>query len=159
MADMSVILAVLAAGLMVAALLDASLSDVRAFRIPNRDSIIIAVAFVALVPWLGLGASAFHVGAGLAVFAAGAGLFALGIWGGGDVKLCGAVALMTGFAGLPRFLLVMALVGGIVALVVLIATRRARRDGTAAGHVPYGLAIAAGGIDWVVTALAPRLLG
>lgn len=156
---MTVILAALSAGLLLVALADASLSDVRAFRIPNRDSLIIVIAFLALAPLLGLNGAAMHVAAGAAVFAGGAALFALNVWGGGDVKLCGAVALMTGFAGLPRFLLVMALVGGVVALVVLIATHRARRDGNASGHVPYGLAIAAGGIDWAVTVLAPRLLG
>jgi len=95
---------------------------------------------------------AWHAAAAVAVFAVGAALFALGVWGGGDVKLCAALALLTGFSDLPRFLFVMAVAGGVVALAVL-----ALRGRAAGGQVPYGLAIAAAGIDWAITNLPPHL--
>lgn len=149
-----------------AALIDAAISDLRGFRIPNRDSLLIIAAFMVAVPALGLGgeAAAWRVAAGLAAFATGAVLFALNVWGGGDAKLVAAVTLMTGFAGLPRFLLVMALAGGMLSL-VLVLLRRLPADGSwgarvaASGHVPYGVAIAAGGLDWAVLSLLPHLVG
>lgn len=161
---------VAAAGLLVGALLDAATSDLRAFHIANRDSLLIVAAFVAAVPALGLGVEAalWHAAAGALVFAIGAGLFALGIWGGGDVKLTAAVALMTGFADLPRFLMIMAIVGGMLAGLILLAGRLPLAKAgpvklwgqrlASSGHVPYGVAIAAGGLDWAATALLPRLV-
>lgn len=153
-----------AAGLFVGALVDAAASDLRAFRIPNRDSLLIAAAFVLAVPAFGLGfeAAAWHLAAGAAAFALGATLFALRVWGGGDAKLVAAVTLMIGFAGLPRFLLVMALVGGMLSLVLLLLRISAAKGSwgarmAASGHVPYGVAIAAGGVDWAVLSLLPRL--
>jgi prepilin peptidase CpaA len=133
----------------VAALVDAALSDLRSFRIPNRDSVILVAAFgldAALSGPAVLGQLVLaHGGVALAVFAAGAGLFALNVWGGGDVKLLTGVALWTGFAGLSRVLLVMALVGGVLAAMVMLW----RRLGwSATGRVPYGVAIAAAGLDW-----------
>ncbi|MBC7908514.1 MAG: prepilin peptidase [Rhodospirillaceae bacterium] len=147
-----------------AALVDAAISDLKAFRIPNRDSLLIAAAFVVAVPALGLGAeaAAWHVAAGVAAFVLGAVLFAFKVWGGGDVKLVAAVTLMMGFAGLPRFLLVMALAGGMLSLVMLLLRISAAKGSwggraAASGHVPYGVAIAAGGLDWAVLSLLPRL--
>lgn len=148
------------------ALLDAAISDLKGFRIPNRDSVLIAAAFAVAAPALGLGleAAAWHVAAAIAAFVVGAILFALKLWGGGDVKLVAAVTLMAGFAGLPRFLLVMALTGGMLSLVLLLL-RRLPANGSwgarvaASGHVPYGVAIAAGGLDWAVLSLLPRMTG
>lgn len=146
------------------ALMDAAISDLKGFRIPNRDSIIIAAAFVVAVPALGLGmeAAAWHAAAAAAAFAVGVVLFALKVWGGGDAKLVAAVTLMTGFAGLPRFLLVMALAGGMLSLVLLLLRILPAKSSWAArvvasGHVPYGAAIAAGGVDWAILSLLPRL--
>jgi prepilin peptidase CpaA len=67
--------------------------------------------------------------------------------------------LWIGPAGLPRFLLVMALTGGLVALAALLG-RRAEAGSLRPllrGHVPYGIAIAAGGLDWAAMVLLPRL--
>jgi len=139
----------LAGGLLAAALVDACVSDLREFRIRDRDTVAVVVAFGLLAAnGLPVQDLAWHVAAGVAVFAAGATLFALGVWGGGDVKLCAALALLTGFSALPRFLFVMAVAGGVVALAVL-----ALRGRSAGGQVPYGLAIAAAGADWMLTNL------
>ena len=137
----------------VAALIDACVSDLRSFRIGDRDWMLVCLAFLLLLPGFGSASwLAWHVGAALVVFAAGAALFALGAWGGGDVKLCAALALLTGFAGLPRFLFVMALAGGVIALAVLVLKGR-KGD----RRVPYGLAIATAGLDWAWFNLVPHL--
>ena len=166
------------AGLVVpAALLDAAWSDGRRYRIPDRDSIALVIAFIAWTAaglwahgWNGAAWSALggHATAGLAAFIVGAVLFALGLWGGGDAKLLAAMAVWTGFAGLPRLVLVMAIAGGVLA-VVLLAWRRLPfgktagpkvEDGGAAGaggYLPYGVAIALAGLDWWSSAVLPRL--
>ena len=152
-------------------LVDAAISDLRAFRIANRAPLLLLAAFVPAGVAAGLEWREWllHLGAGLSLLVVGALLFARGVWGGGDAKLLPAAAVWTGFAGMPRFLMVMALVGGVLAVVALLARRvplgppgplRAWGERlAAAGHVPYGVAIAAGGIDWWGTALLPRLIG
>lgn len=155
----------------VAGLLDAAVSDLRAFRIANRSPLLLLAAFVPAAVAAGFGWQDWlnHLGAGLALLVIGVVLFARGVWGGGDAKLLPAVAVWTGLAGLPRFLIVMALVGGVLAVLALLARRlplgpsgavRAWGERLAAsGHVPYGVAIAAGGIDWWGMALFPSLTG
>ena len=161
----------LAGLLFAAALIDACLSDIREFRIQNRCSLIIVVAFAVAAPSAGfeLTSILLHLAAGVAVFAAGFALYVLRAWGGGDVKLSAAVALMVGFAGLGRFAVVMALVGGLLAALALVARRLPlAKDGSvklwgdrmaSTGHVPYGVAIAAGGLDWLAVSWLPRLVG
>lgn len=159
------------AAVFAAALLDACRSDLREFRIANRDTLAIVAAFAVAVPAAGMDVTGVlvHAGAGAAVFAAGVALYALGVWGGGDVKLTAAVALMTGFAGMPRFLVVMTLAGGLLAVLALVARRLPLAAGNSLkgwgerlvsnGHVPYGVAIAAGGFDWLAMSWLPRLAG
>jgi prepilin peptidase CpaA len=160
-----------AAGLAFAvALLDAALSDLRCFRISNRAPLLLVAAFVPAVLAAGLPPDAllWRLAAAAAAFAVCAALFVLKVWGGGDAKLVPAVVLWTGFGGLARFLLIMALVGGGLAVVALLSGRlkqpgaagRLRRWGVRlaeSGHVPYGVAIAAGGLDWWAATIMPRL--
>ncbi len=154
----------------VIALLDGAFSDIREFRIRNRVPLILIVSFVGA--WgFGFDAQAWlgHLGAAGLLLVIGAGLFALGVWGGGDAKMLPATVLWVGFEDMSRFLLVMALVGGGLAALALIARRaslgpagpvRAWGERLAAtGHVPYGVAIAAGGIDWWFVAMFPRFGG
>lgn len=143
-----------------AMLLYAALSDAASFRIPNGASLGLAAAFalrVAVHPlslgWLADGA------AGIAVFAAGVLLFARGWIGGGDVKFLAAVSLWAGPALLPSLLAVTGIAGGVLAAGA-IALTQARRMGAIAGvrgftlpatglagvRIPYGVAIAAGGL-------------
>lgn len=147
----------------VMALLDAAHGDLRSFRIPNRVPLTLLAAFVPAALAGGLSGQDWllHLGTGVVCFVAAAILFSLGIWGGGDAKLVPAVALWCGPVVLPRFLVVMALVGGLVALAALVS-RRAEAGGLRTalrGHVPYGIAIAAGGLDWAAASLLPRLFG
>lgn len=129
----------------------AALSDLRSRTIPNALPAILVAAFLpaAWFAGLGLGQAALHVAAAAAALVAAALLFALRAWGGGDAKLAAAAILWTGFMAAPRFIAIMALAGGVLALVMLlIQGRRAK--------VPYGVAIALAGLDWWFGAIVSR---
>ena len=135
----------------IVSLLGAAAWDLHRREIPDSCSVAIMVAAAVLgavqtVGWL---AALSALSAGLALFAAGAGLFRAGIVGGGDVKLVAALGAWFGWAGLPGFLLLMALFGGVLAVVIvgLRAARIGERSWLAAERgVPYGVAIAAAGM-------------
>lgn len=138
-----------------AAVMWAAWQDAWARRIPNAACGTIA----ALAPgmWLLSGlpgpwwAVALLV---VGVFGVGSGLFAVGALGGGDVKLATAIALWAGTAHGLEYLLVTAVAGGVLAIVYIVranvplAVPGLQTDGFANG-VPYGVAIAAGGL-WIV---------
>lgn len=161
---MSASLAYLALGLFAAALVWAAAGDARRLLIPNR----LVIGIVALYPVFVLAAPGNvawlpAIGIGLAAFAIGALLFACGCAGGGDVKLLAAVALWAGPDLIAPLLIVTAFAGGLVAIAVSRPVRALIRrlspmptgtvQGTAAvlpaltsGPVPYGIAIACGGL-------------
>ena len=63
-----------------------------------------------------------------------------GLLGGGDVKMAGSAAIWAGLGGLPAFLLLTAVAGGIVAMVCYaLSTRSARQE------IRANLALAASG--------------
>jgi prepilin peptidase CpaA len=106
-------------------LIAAAVSDITRYRIPNIIVYAIVAAFaVGAIFNFAWPAIVWPVLAGVAMFLLGAGLFALGLFGGGDVKLIAAMALWTGFADLPRFLLIMGAAGGLLGLVLLLKRRR-----------------------------------
>jgi prepilin peptidase CpaA len=116
---------ILAAAATIVLLLAAALSDVTRYRIPNAIVYAIAAAFaVGAIANFAWPAIVWPVLAGVAMFLLGAVLFAFGLFGGGDVKLVAAMALWTGFADLPRFLLIMGAAGGLLGLVLLLKRRR-----------------------------------
>ena len=162
----------LASGLLVVVLLVASWTDVRARRIPNWLTVGGMIAGLAVRTWMGPGPlvdGALGVGLGLLLAAP---FFAVGALGGGDAKLLMAVGAFMGPADLARASLVIALVGGLIALLeaarrrVLLPTlascgflllrwvtlgRRGRERMVVGGErlaVPYGVAIAAGSLLW-----------
>ena len=141
----------------------AALSDISAFRIPNK----ISLGLIALYPphlllspvpvdWM----RAFMV-AGI-TFVVGFILFARGLVGAGDVKLLSATALWAGRPLIGTELVIMALAGGLLAVSAMLIqiVRRYRAEGligmlTPAGaaasaapspKLPYGVAIAAGAL-------------
>ena len=133
------------------ALLVAAVTDLRRRQIDNWLNV--AVAAAAPLFWLATGLSLGGVGWQLAM-ASGAfvicgGFFAMGWMGGGDVKLLTALALWIPPTQFLSLLIVMALVGGVLTLVIgSWHIARHRRDRLA---IPYGVAIAAGGL-WVLVA-------
>lgn len=75
-------------------------------------------------------------------------LFVANLMGGGDVKLMAAVALWAGPTGFPMLVIVTAIAGGLVAMALLLFRRLIAADGGGPRKdvMPYGVAIAAGGL-------------
>jgi prepilin peptidase CpaA len=165
---------IVASVLLVVVLVVASWTDVTTRRIPNWLTVSGIVAGLAVRALMGLaplggGALGLAVACLLALP-----FFATGVLGGGDAKLMMAVGAFMGPADILRASLVIALVGGVVALIeaarrrMLVPTlascgllivswvtlgRRGRGQGRIIGGgerlaVPYGVAIAAGSLLW-----------
>lgn len=91
--------------------------DIRARRIPNWLTITGLAAGIALRAALGVGAAGDGLaGAGVALLV-GLLLFALGAFGGGDAKLLAVVGAFVGLGGLLEAGLLIALLGGLFAVV------------------------------------------
>jgi prepilin peptidase CpaA len=125
-------------------------TDLREMIIPNWISaavplLFIPAAWLAGMDWAVIGG---HAVAFLAAFAVCFALFYLNVFGGGDAKLIPGVVLWLGPAAVTPFLFAMALVGGLLGIILIIA-----RNTLPAGNivimqkssgVPYAVAIAAG---------------
>jgi prepilin peptidase CpaA len=151
----ALVLAVFPAGVIVAALKDAT-----SFTIPNWISAGLVLAFlpVALIlhmPWDAVGVCALSA---FAALVCGMGLFALGWCGGGDAKLLAACALWLGWPGVMTFLLATGVAGGLLAAGLITARKGMIGALIGAGpgwlgrlmrpeeDLPYGLAIAVGAL-------------
>jgi prepilin peptidase CpaA len=136
------LLLVLAAILVVAAVIDA-----RTFTISNRLNGVVAVLApvywlsVPMAPWPGI---AIQLIAAAVVFGILACAFFAGMMGGGDVKLAAALALWFPPIATVKFLVLMALAGGVLTIFILAWHRAGKREGRP--QIPYGIAIAFGGI-------------
>ncbi|HEX7873509.1 MAG TPA: prepilin peptidase [Sphingobium sp.] len=128
----------------------AAITDLRARIISNGLNA--AIALIAPLYWWSLGLSfwpdmALQLGLCAGVFAVFATLFAMGMMGGGDVKMLAALALWLPAGALMSLLVLMALLGGVLTVVTLVHHKWTRRIG--AVEVPYGVAIALAGL-WVI---------
>jgi len=142
--------------LVAAALIVAAASDLRSYEIPDSINAAIGILYFAYAmsaPGSVDFASACIIA--LIVFLVGVGLFSAGVFGGGDVKLIAATTLWAGPSLVLPFLVVTALAGGLLSLTVLTRAQLVGRGSvaTARPSVPYGVAIAAGGI-YVVTCIS-----
>lgn len=163
---------VAASVLLVLVMLGASWTDLRSRRIPNWLTMGGVIAGLVIRVWMGPGpALSGLLGVALALLLA-LPFFVAGVLGGGDAKLLMAVGAFMGPGDLASASLVIALIGGLVALVeaarrgVLLPTlmacgslivswvtfgRRPARSSAAGGErltVPYGIAIATGSLLW-----------
>jgi prepilin peptidase CpaA len=154
---MSIVLQLLADA-MGGVLIAAAISDMIRLRIPNYLPVALVVLFAAyaIADAMPLDAVLWHVIAGVIVLAVGMALFAFGLFGGGDIKLLAAVALLIGWSSLLPLVVMVAVIGGLLAIVI--ATMRARGVTHFLGslgvrgaifesdraYVPYAVAIAAG---------------
>jgi prepilin peptidase CpaA len=147
-------------------LLLAAWQDLRTMHIADAVSVTIVAAFVLwalsglVLGSLSLTAVGLALACAAATFGGGTAAFAAGALGGGDVKLLAAASLFAGPDLISDFLLVTALAGGALGAAVLAgapigplapaadATIRTRLR----GGLPYGPAIAAGGL-WVAASL------
>lgn len=153
---------VIAHAVFIVILLAAAVSDVITYRIPNYLVLALAAAFFAAAAihyaqtnWLS------HIGAALGCLVVGFALYQYRQVGAGDVKLLGVVALWAGTSGLIALLLFMS-ISGLLALPLILFARflvakaqagnlwkaqwQVPRVLTRRQGVPYGVAIALGGI-------------
>lgn len=136
----------------------AALNDANAMKIPNRIPLIVFAGFLLMVPltWSGLPVLLEQLTVGGVLFAAGFAMFAFGWMGGGDAKLLAATAFWFTWPDVFMYLIYTALFGGALTLFIMLGrqylpvraltTQWAQtmfRDET---KIPYGLALAAGGI-------------
>lgn len=139
------LVAILAAMLIVAAI-----GDLRTRIIPNPLNA--AIALTAIPFWFLSGLEwwpdiALRIAMATALFGLFAIAFSLGAMGGGDVKMVAALALWLPFGAVLKLLLIMSLAGGVLTLAMLARQRVARSS--AELEVPYGVAIAFGGM-WLI---------
>jgi prepilin peptidase CpaA len=133
-----------------AALVAAAVGDIRTRTISDRLNIAIALAAIPFwyVTDVGLWPDvAIRIGVAAAVFAFFAAAFALGMMGGGDVKLLAALSLWLPPAAVVALLVLMSLAGGALTLAMALRHRMARRKDKL--EIPYGVAIAFGGL-WLI---------
>jgi prepilin peptidase CpaA len=146
-----------------ALMITAALSDVTSMTIPNRISAALILAFFPTAWMVGLPIPVVLscLGVGLAGLVIGMVMFALRWIGGGDAKLMAAAALWLGVSGAPAFLMWTAVAGGVFAVSLMMvrsaaqtvilpyvasAPRWVGRLLEPKGAIPYGVAIAAGGL-------------
>jgi prepilin peptidase CpaA len=140
-------------------LIVAAVIDVRTFTISNRLNLAVALSApaywlsVALAPWPGM---AVQLAAGGIVFLVLAGAFYAGMMGGGDVKLAAALALWLPPAGILKFLALMSIAGGVLTIAILAWHRIRRCEGRP--EIPYGVAIAVGGLATLAEVFTQRFL-
>jgi prepilin peptidase CpaA len=129
----------------------AAIEDMRRRQISNW----VSLAAAALYPLFAATSHAplnwpVSLAIGVATLAAGFALFAANLLGGGDAKLMSAVALWAGQGLILMFLFVMTTAGGLLAIAVLLRQRFAPATAATVGEgttgLPYGVAIAAGGL-------------
>ncbi len=137
-------------GVLACLLVMAAITDLRSRIISNWLNL--AIALLAPLYWWACDImlwpdAAIQLGLGVAVFAVFAGLFAIGMMGGGDVKMLAALALWFPWQALLMLLTIMAVAGGVVTAVTLIHHKLAKREGPP--EVPYGVAISIAAL-WLV---------
>jgi prepilin peptidase CpaA len=132
--------------------------DILTREIPNTVILLLAAAFAFFAGTAGMSTAQImvHVVCACAVLALGFVLFSRSLMGGGDAKLLAAASLWFGFETLLPFLAATALAGGVLSLACLAfsaARVRLGQETVLAREVPYGAAIAAGGLavlpDWL----------
>jgi prepilin peptidase CpaA len=137
-------------GLLAVALAVAAVCDWRSRTIPNGLNA--AIALAAIPYWWVHGLPlwpdvALQIGVAALVFAVFVGAFALGMMGGGDVKMIGALALWLPPFAVIKLLVIMSIAGGVLTLAMIIPHRLAKTAGQP--EIPYGIAIAFAGL-WLV---------
>lgn len=142
-------------GLLAAFLAWIAVVDVRTYTI--SDGLNLMIALLAPVYWWSAGVpfwpdAAIRVGVAVVVFLLFAGAFYMNVMGGGDVKLAGALALWFTPYETLTLIVIMSIAGGVLTLLVIGIHHARRKIGRP--EVPYGVAIAVGGM-WL---LAQRFL-
>ena len=145
------------------ATLAAAVTDIRSRRIPNALTATAAVLAVAVHLGEGVVPELAAIGAMIVAFVLGSFAYSAGWFGGGDVKLIAACCGLAGFPGALALVLYILVCGAFLALVTAALSGRlvalVRSTAAIATHgaatekttLPYGIAIAAGSIAFVLT--------
>ena len=145
------------------ALACAAYCDIREYLIPNRFPAAIVLAYALFALGHPLEQGLWGLAVGMTMLVVGTILFATGVMGGGDTKLLAAAGFWAGLDLAPAFLFVTALAGAAIGIAWLSPMRRLMPaapveagmptvDGDAGWRarlkqpVPYGVAIAVGGL-------------
>ena len=126
----------------------AAVSDLRSRTIPNYLNALIAIAGLTTALAIDGSSNALsalgHFGIALAV---GLGVYALGMWGGGDAKFYAATSAWFTLSHMPTLVMGIALAGLLLLVAWFIGQRLGGKKARGStGELPYGVAIAAGGI-------------
>lgn len=134
----------------------AASSDLFTMTIPNELMVALVAAFAVMAALAGfsLDVVLMHLAAGALILVVTFAMFAFGWIGGGDAKLAAATALWLGFGVLIDYLMIAAILGGVLTLALLALRQHplpafaARWGWLAHLHdhrtgVPYGIALAA----------------
>jgi prepilin peptidase CpaA len=157
-------------------LLCAAMTDVAARSIPNKITALLAVLAMGRLPLFDPSLLMVSVVTTVVLFTVLVILYARGYIGGGDVKLLSSVAIGLSFTSLLQLLTTMSFAGGVIALLHLVLRQLPRPTLPPAGSsflrrvyaierwrnlrrapLPYGVAIAAGGI-WTLIIGANHVL-
>jgi prepilin peptidase CpaA len=144
--------------LMALAVLASAAFDLRTYEIPDTITVVIIIGAVLF----GFGTPGFdwasHAAAGGIFFAFGLFAFARGWLGGGDVKLMTGCACWATLGNLAEQVVLIALAGGVLALVLILLRRSLALAGVTGdnaprlvqvgAHLPYAVAIAGGMAVW-----------
>lgn len=136
--------------------IQAGIKDTLTLKIPNWMNLsflllFIPAAFASQIGWVTAGA---HILVGMVALIISFGLFSFNIFGGGDAKMIPGVLLWVGPDGALAFLFGMALAGGALSIVILMARKTVPAEAAPGfaqkilqkdNGIPYGVAIAAGG--------------
>ncbi len=144
-----------------AALCYGCVSDIRSFKIPNAVSLAVIALFF-LHHWLLAPQESItpHLIAGGGAFVLTFAVYVLGFMGAGDVKLISALMLWAGDRDGFLFLIVMTLIGGLLAVLLLLIRKSMTLWPSVAGFIkshrlktwarlgvfPYGIAICTAGL-------------
>ena len=138
--------AIMMQALLATLLLVAAVTDIRSRIISNRLNA--AIALLAVPWWFAIGLGGydilFQLGLAAAVLVVFAICFALGMMGGGDVKLLAALGLWLPLTKMLIMLEIMALGGGLLTIGMVIAHKLRKAPGKP--EIPYGVAIVAAGL-------------
>ena len=142
-----------------AALIVAAMTDIVSFKIPNLISVLLLSMFPVAALSAGADLTLITQGFGLGAVALviGFAFFAVGKVGGGDVKLLAAATPWFGLAAGAEFLLMTGICGGLLAMLLLAYRSLPMTPVTTRfgwlyqlyenqKYIPYGVAIAAGGL-------------
>ncbi|HVZ03250.1 MAG TPA: prepilin peptidase [Hyphomicrobium sp.] len=137
----------------------AAANDLFTMRIPNQISLALIVGFLlsAVLTRMPLETFGIHLACGFGVLALTFTLFSLNLLGGGDAKLMAVGALWMGAEQILPFIAFVTIYGGVLCFAILSYRRMvpadmfplpewAQRLHRSGGPVPYGIAIAAGGL-------------